>query len=404
LLRQYTQEALAAEDEHEKASLDHARYYATFMQQREPVLKSRGQKIALDDIQADWDNICQACAKLIERSDPASVRLMLPGLYAFCDMRSRFHEGEAIFRQAVMGLAPGPGESPHPAWAIALLSWYDLYAYGKRHTPGEALISQAQSCLEQARSMHDSQMVAASLVLLGAIAEDQADFEQAVLAYEQALLADPGLDDIYWVNMRIGLCRQATGQYPEALEAFRTCLRRGEASGERVKTAWSLVNIGDTLLLQGNAAEARGYLQQSRAFFDEIATQVGLLWACYSLSRAELQLGDVEEARHQAELAAGIARQIHSDAWIEKTEKWIQFIDPEGAISNQAIPGREKVTLSQRELEVLQYLKSELSGPEIARRMYISLNTVHYHTKNIYQKLGVSTRLEAIRRTKELGL
>jgi LuxR family maltose regulon positive regulatory protein len=45
-----------------------------------------------------------------------------------------------------------------------------------------------------------------------------------------------------------------------------------------------------------------------------------------------------------------------------------------------------------------------LKGPEIARRMLVSLNTIRYHTKNIYQKLGVNNRLEAIRKAKELGL
>jgi LuxR family maltose regulon positive regulatory protein len=60
--------------------------------------------------------------------------------------------------------------------------------------------------------------------------------------------------------------------------------------------------------------------------------------------------------------------------------------------------------LSQRELEVLQLLKSDLNGPEMARTLVVSLNTVRYHTKNIYQKLGVNTRLEAIQRAKGLGL
>ncbi len=52
----------------------------------------------------------------------------------------------------------------------------------------------------------------------------------------------------------------------------------------------------------------------------------------------------------------------------------------------------------------MQLLKSELTGPEIARSLVVSLNTVRFHTKHIYQKLGVNNRLEAIRRAKELGL
>jgi LuxR family maltose regulon positive regulatory protein len=60
--------------------------------------------------------------------------------------------------------------------------------------------------------------------------------------------------------------------------------------------------------------------------------------------------------------------------------------------------------LSERELEVLKLLGTELSGPEIARELMVSLNTVRTHTKNIYGKLGVSSRRAAVRRAEELGL
>jgi LuxR family maltose regulon positive regulatory protein len=60
--------------------------------------------------------------------------------------------------------------------------------------------------------------------------------------------------------------------------------------------------------------------------------------------------------------------------------------------------------LSERELEVLKLLRSELSGPEIARRLIVSLNTLRTHTKNIFNKLGVNNRRAAVRRAEELDL
>ena len=60
--------------------------------------------------------------------------------------------------------------------------------------------------------------------------------------------------------------------------------------------------------------------------------------------------------------------------------------------------------LSKRELEVLKLLRSELSGPEIARQLIVSLNTLRTHTKNIFNKLGVNDRRAAIRRAQELDL
>jgi LuxR family maltose regulon positive regulatory protein len=60
--------------------------------------------------------------------------------------------------------------------------------------------------------------------------------------------------------------------------------------------------------------------------------------------------------------------------------------------------------LSQRELEVLRLLKTELSGPEIARELMIALSTVRTHTKSVYSKLSVNNRRAAVKRATELDL
>ncbi len=60
--------------------------------------------------------------------------------------------------------------------------------------------------------------------------------------------------------------------------------------------------------------------------------------------------------------------------------------------------------LSERELDVLRLLGTELDGPEIARELMVALNTVRTHTKNIYGKLGVNNRRAAVRRGEELQL
>jgi LuxR family transcriptional regulator, maltose regulon positive regulatory protein len=60
--------------------------------------------------------------------------------------------------------------------------------------------------------------------------------------------------------------------------------------------------------------------------------------------------------------------------------------------------------LSERELDVLRLLGTELDGPDIARELMVSLNTVRTHTKHIYTKLAVTNRRAAVRRAAELGL
>ena len=75
---------------------------------------------------------------------------------------------------------------------------------------------------------------------------------------------------------------------------------------------------------------------------------------------------------------------------------------PESAVIHQKSGMIEP--LSERELEVLRLLRSELSGPEIAQQLIVSLNTLRTHTKNIFNKLGVNNRRAAIRRAEELDL
>ena len=60
--------------------------------------------------------------------------------------------------------------------------------------------------------------------------------------------------------------------------------------------------------------------------------------------------------------------------------------------------------LSERELDVLRLLGTDLDGPDIARHLVVSLSTVRTHTKNIYTKLGVNNRRAAVRRAAELNL
>ena len=60
--------------------------------------------------------------------------------------------------------------------------------------------------------------------------------------------------------------------------------------------------------------------------------------------------------------------------------------------------------LSDRELDVLRLLSTDLGGPDIARELVVSLHTVRTHTNHIYAKLGVNNRRAAVRRAEELDL
>ncbi|UYM05868.1 LuxR C-terminal-related transcriptional regulator [Solicola gregarius] len=60
--------------------------------------------------------------------------------------------------------------------------------------------------------------------------------------------------------------------------------------------------------------------------------------------------------------------------------------------------------LSDSELRVLRYLPTNLTAPEVARELYVSANTVKTHMRNVYAKLAVHRRAEAVERARALGL
>jgi LuxR family maltose regulon positive regulatory protein len=77
----------------------------------------------------------------------------------------------------------------------------------------------------------------------------------------------------------------------------------------------------------------------------------------------------------------------------------------------QAAPSRSAAaaiglaeSLSSRELEVLDLIAAGLTNQQIAARLYVSLHTVKSHARNIYAKLGVSSRTQAIAKGRALGL
>ncbi len=73
---------------------------------------------------------------------------------------------------------------------------------------------------------------------------------------------------------------------------------------------------------------------------------------------------------------------------------------------NFKIPFRKNsiYNLSEREMEVLHAMAEGLSNQEIADRLFVSLNTIKTHTSNIYSKLNVERRTQAVQKAREVRL
>ncbi len=102
-------------------------------------------------------------------------------------------------------------------------------------------------------------------------------------------------------------------------------------------------------------------------------------------------VGDSAFPEHIREFAAklNVVREDKNDRSIQTLPKFVQRISE---------------PLTEREQEVLHYLSKDYSNKDIAATMYISLDTVKTHLKNIYGKLGVASRKEAVGEAKGRGL
>jgi LuxR family maltose regulon positive regulatory protein len=77
---------------------------------------------------------------------------------------------------------------------------------------------------------------------------------------------------------------------------------------------------------------------------------------------------------------------------------------PELAQAQPSTPRGLTDPLSQRELQILTLICKGLSNQEIGQQLFVSLSTVKWHNQNIFDKLDVQRRTEAVARARELNL
>jgi LuxR family maltose regulon positive regulatory protein len=156
----------------------------------------------------------------------------------------------------------------------------------------------------------------------------------------------------------------------------------------------------------GRLARARGEPQLARAEIEHglnIARRGGLrldtVYGLLALARIAVEDGAADEAR---ELRARAQRQLAACPDPGFLRGWARVEYPADLQSGLAAASADE--LSERELTVLRLLSSQLSLREIGNELYVSLNTIKTHTRNIYAKLRVGSREQAVVRARELGL
>jgi LuxR family maltose regulon positive regulatory protein len=148
--------------------------------------------------------------------------------------------------------------------------------------------------------------------------------------------------------------------------------------------------VVEILVLQALAHQARG----------DVPAALAPLGRALALAEPESHVRlFADEGRPLAHLLSALAKRAGASPYVRRLLAATPAADAGVAAQRGLVE-----PLSARELDVLRLLGSELDGPGIARELVVSLNTVRTHTKNIYAKLGVSSRRAAVRRAADLEL
>jgi len=359
------------------------------------------------------------------------IMVLLGIAYLLAEIRvalGRLREAESTYQQAVQ-LATNQGESPPVGTSDLYRGLGELACEQGDLQTAAGYLQIAQNLGKQTALTGWSQRLC---VAQARLKEAQGDLDgalgfldEAERVYVQAPLPDvrpvPALRARIWIRQgRLSEAQVWTQAQSLSVNAEISYLHEFEyivlarllvAQSSRTKAEVPLDEVVNLLLHLLQAAETGNRLGSVIEILVVLAlaqqAQGNLPGASATLARALVLAepqGYIRIFVNEGEPMAALLREVSNRGIVPDYVRRLQasFVKASGKKPSGTQPLIEP--LSEREIEVLRLLSSELSGPEIAQRLTVSLNTLRTHTKNIYNKLGVNNRRAAVRRAREFDL
>jgi ATP/maltotriose-dependent transcriptional regulator MalT len=202
-------------------------------------------------------------------------------------------------------------------------------------------------------------------------------------------------------NFRLVLAHQELGQYEPACDLLLDVLEGLKAGKNYVgvsKTLFQIVTIYQEL---GKIRAAILLCEDTLQFMSEHGWEKSPSCGIVNLILADLQAisSDFDAAKKNLDIGRKLVEPI-------KNPKIINMMkDIDEKLGNTTSTSQSLVEpLSPRELEILQLIAQGFSNREISEQLFLALSTVKGHNSNIFDKLQVQRRTEAVARARELGL
>lgn len=468
LLRQYAEERLReTAGELEEVREQHGLFFAAFLAQKQTVLEGRGQKAAFKEIEREIDNIRAAWQWALAHKREVEIAKACHAIWYFYDTRGWYQEGEQAFQTAAEALGINDTGEDKSAVLGKVMACYGGFCFSlNRADKARQLLEKSLTILR--RQQATSEIAYALLRLSEVAIFLENDLFSAQNYLQESLMLCRKLDhqwgtaySLRWLGF-IEMLREA---YQEAQQLAQESLVLYENSGDTLGKVSALIVVSFSALGLGNYERAQQLSREIWILCNEIGLRHPLSIAQIMLGAALCGLGNYAEAKHHLYEGLSEACKVHfmpyillgvleTAHWLIATGSTVKALPILSFLLAHPVPpvrgigpvrrlfaklqrevsadiftmavnqgkslDRETViqtctdilrpsadsarTLNERELEILLLVAQGFSNREIAQQLILSLGTVKWYMHQIYSKLAVGSRTQAIARARELKL
>jgi predicted ATPase len=299
LVRQFAGNHLVLSGEADAVHGLHSQYYAEFLHQRAGDIRGNRQRAALDEVDADFDNIRAAWQWAIDHERAPLIALGMEALQLFCHMRGHWAEEHELMQTAADHFA---ASAPHLS---ARLQARVVQAAERLDTADQESVPQLEHLRSLAQQDNDPFEAAFCLMVIGFLQLDTHLLQEVLTQFQT-------LDDPYYsatILHRLGFLYANQGK----IEASDRCLRQSYALardfGNHFVMAKVILLLGSIQLwVEGNYAEAVRLFSESHRIGAEMHNPNGIAATEAILGRISFLLGDFEDARVRTDTAWEIAK------------------------------------------------------------------------------------------------